>query len=121
MRFPEQHRRKGFGQYGNDGLFDVPHQKISNYFYLLIISNGDGWDHVSVSLYSTERTVTRCPTWEEMCFVKELVFDDEVPAMQLHPKKSEYVNNHPYCLHLWRPHHCEIPTPDPLMVGFPNK
>lgn len=71
------------------------------------------WDHVSVS---TER---RCPTWEEMCFIKELFFNPDEPAMQLHPVK-DYVNNHPYCLHLWRPLDAEIPLPHPLMVGIPG-
>ena len=23
--------------------------------------------------------------------------------MQLHPAEQEYINQHPYCLHLWRP------------------
>jgi hypothetical protein len=71
------------------------------------------WDHVSVSL------ADRCPTWEEMCFIKELFFERDEPAMQLHPVK-DYVNNHPYCLHLWRPLDVEIPLPFPEMVGIPG-
>ena len=61
------------------------------------VSNGGRWDHVSVSLK------TRCPTWEEMCFVREKFFADDEWVMQLHPPKSENVNYHPFCLHLWRP------------------
>jgi hypothetical protein len=71
------------------------------------------WDHVSVSL------ADRCPTWEEMCFIKELFFERHEPAMQLHPVK-DYVNNHPYCLHLWRPRDAEIPLPFAEMVGIPG-
>ncbi len=63
----------------------------------VIVSDGDKWDHVSVSL------ATRCPTWEEMCFIKKLFFKPEEAVMQLHPPATEYVNCHPYCLHLWRP------------------
>jgi hypothetical protein len=37
-----------------------------------------------------------------MCFVKGLFWDDEDVAIQFHPAKSEYVNFHPFALHLWR-------------------
>jgi hypothetical protein len=83
---------------------------------LLIMSSGSdadssGWEHVSVSLKH------RTPTWEEMCFVKDLFWDDEEMVLQIHPAKSKYVNFHPYCLHLWRSLAFDMPTPDPLMVG----
>lgn len=38
--------------------------------------------------------------------------------MQLHPKKEEYVNNMPYCLHIWKPIDKEIPTPPSVLVGL---
>jgi hypothetical protein len=63
----------------------------------VIISNGGGWDHVSVSLEN------RCPTWKEMCAVKDLFFKDDEVAMQLHVAKADHINHHPFCLHLWRP------------------
>ena len=63
----------------------------------IMVSEGGGWDHVSVSL------ATRCPTWEKMCWVKDLFFEPHEAVMQLHPAKSEYVNYHEFCLHLWRP------------------
>lgn len=63
----------------------------------IIASDGFGWDHVSVSL------ATRCPTWDEMCWVKRLFFEPQEIVMQLHPAESDYVNNHSHCLHLWRP------------------
>lgn len=66
---------------------------------------GEPWDHVSVS------TMTRCPTWEEMQWVKEQFFEDEEVVMQLHQAKSQYINDHPYVLHLWRPAITEIQTP----------
>lgn len=69
------------------------------------------WDHVSVTVSN------RCPNWQEMCFIKDLFFEDEEPVMQLHPPKSEYINNHEYCLHLWRPTNKEIPLPPSILVG----
>ncbi|HEX3577551.1 MAG TPA: hypothetical protein VHY33_03220, partial [Thermoanaerobaculia bacterium] len=59
----------------------------------------------------------RTPTWREMVSVKNECWDDEDVVMQLHPKKSEYVNCHPYVLHLWRPRHAVIPTPPSILVG----
>jgi len=80
----------------------------------VIISSGDAesgvdWEHVSVS------TKKRCPNWQEMCFVKELFWDAEDAVMQLHPPRSQWINNHPYCLHMWRPTKAEIPMP-PLVA-----
>ncbi|MBQ6053009.1 MAG: hypothetical protein IJL30_06990 [Clostridia bacterium] len=43
--------------------------------------------------------------------------DDEV-VVQYHPAKSEYVNNLPNCLHLWRPRQIAMPTPPSIMVGI---
>jgi hypothetical protein len=68
------------------------------------------WDHVSVSL------AARCPNWPEMCFIKSLFFDDEETVMQLHPPKSHYINNHLFCLHLWRPTNEIIPMPPIICV-----
>ncbi len=62
----------------------------------IVFSWGGGWEHVSVS-YST-----RCPTWEEMCRIKDMFWDEEECVVQYHPPKSEYINRHPYCLNLWR-------------------
>jgi hypothetical protein len=81
---------------------------------LVLVSAGDEnvpWEHVSVS------TRTRCPTWPEMAWVKSLFFDDEEHVMELHPAKSDYVNYHPYCLHLWRPLREAIPKPPSIAVG----
>jgi hypothetical protein len=56
-----------------------------------------GWEHLSVS------TPDKTPTWDQMCAMKEAIFEDEEEAVEYHPKKSEYVNFHPHCLHIWRP------------------
>jgi hypothetical protein len=83
---------------------------------LTIIANGaelgEDWEHVSVS------TPRRPPNWQEMCFVKDLFWDPEEVVMQLHPPRSQWVNNHPHCLHLWRPVNVAIPMPPPIAVGI---
>ena len=53
-----------------------------------------------------------------MCWVKDLFWAAEEAVMQLHPPKSEWVNNHNYCLHLWRPLDGNIPLPPSIAVGY---
>ena len=65
----------------------------------VIASDGDGWQHVSVSFGNDAK---RCPPWEIMCAVKDLFCEAEDSVIQIHPAASKYVNRHPGCLHLWR-------------------
>ncbi len=62
----------------------------------VVFSWGMGWEHVSVSYPN------RCPSWDEMCRVKDIFWYESECAVQYHPPKKDYVNFHPYCLHLWR-------------------
>jgi hypothetical protein len=83
----------------------------------IIASPGDAnegipWEHVSVSLRN------RCPNWQEMCWVKDQFWGAEETVMQLHPPRSQWINNHPYCLHLWRPANGGIPLPPSIAVGY---
>lgn len=68
---------------------------------------GGGWEHVSV----TKNNGKRCPTWDEMCAIKAMFFEPDEVVMQLRPSEKDYVNIHPYCLHLWRPVGQDIPLP----------
>lgn len=96
---------------GNNGAFIIP--SAPGRFQLTIIaSDGEDWEHVSVS------TPVRCPTWEEMCFVKQLFWSDDDCVIQYHPPKSEYINQHPFCLHLWRKAGSEFETPPSYLVGY---
>ncbi len=127
MKVPEYHRLKNHkilgsnSSAGNNGFFIIPHYKIPFYSINCKASDGAGWEHVSVSITSTQRKVERCPTWEEMCYVKNLFWHEDETVIQIHPAKSEYVNNHEYCLHLWRPTNGAVPVPDSLMVGLKIK
>lgn len=58
---------------------------------------GKPWEHVSVS------TLSRCPTWEEMDFVKRMFWRDDETVLQFHVPRSEHISYHNYCLHLWKP------------------
>lgn len=136
--------------YGNNGVFIIPHPNISGYQFFCIISDGSGWEHASITLQkNTSKTrkqypnkqnfkdimnggggrqvrqiitiqepVERCPTWAEMCFIKNIFWGPDEAVIQIHPKEADYINNHPFCLHLWRPTDQEIPVPDPILVGI---
>jgi hypothetical protein len=77
----------------------------------IIASWGGGWDHVSVSTWTKN-----CPTWKEMCFVKDLFWNDNEVVVQYHPAKKDYINNCDNCLHLWKPQSFELPTPPTIFV-----
>jgi hypothetical protein len=53
-----------------------------------------------------------------MCLLKDLFWDEEDTVIQFHPPKSKSVNQHQFCLHLWRHTTIEIPVPDEILVGI---
>lgn len=77
----------------------------------VIASDGMGWEHVSVSFED------RCPTWEEMCCIKELWWEDEETVVQYHPAAYSYVRVHPFALHLWKRSGEEFALPPRDLVG----
>ena len=94
----------------NNGAFQFT---INNQHIFCIASDVAGWEHVSVSLKN------RCPTWAEMCAVKAKFWDEEDCVVQYHPPRSELVNNHSFCLHLWRPNAGQsIAVPSNILVGI---
>ena len=96
------------GDHGN-GCFKV---FVGGKSFFVVASNGGGWDHVSASPCNAKR----CPTLDEMCTIKNMFFGADECVVQYHPPKAEYVNNHPYCLHLWRPQYTELPRPPKKFV-----
>lgn len=109
---------------GNNGVF-VLESPEPGWRLALICSDGtdpdvpvgNGWEHVSVHAFRKDGRQMRTPNWREMAYIKDLCWDDEDVVIQYHPRKSEYVNNHPHVLHLWRPRHLTVPTPPPILVG----
>lgn len=75
-----------------------------------------GWEHVSISV--SDYKGTRIPLWSEMCWAKGLFWDDEECVVQYHPPKSDYVNQHPHCLHLFRHIEKQFPCPPSVLVGL---
>lgn len=105
----------GFAQKAGDpyGWFEVP-TSASGPKIMIQVSPGYEkfeFEHASVSL------AHRVPTWDEMCKVKDLFWDEEDMVVQYHPPKSEYVNLSKTCLHLWRWTKGEFPKPGRYEVG----
>jgi len=103
---------------GYNGAFMVPGP--SGVVLACIVSDARHWqqsglpgqpfEHVSVSLQA------RCPTWEEMNFVKRLFWRDDETVIQYHVPRDRHVNVNEHCLHLWRPTQSKIPTPPIVCV-----
>ncbi len=123
MKFPEKYRWNPTANSflctepgERQGMFAIPGRDANGRELKVLASNGDqcGWEHVSVSLMDRANA---CPSWAEMCIVKALFWDDEEAVIQFHPPKSEYVNAHPGCLHLWKQADAEFPVPPSILVG----
>jgi hypothetical protein len=122
MKTPEEYRFQEEGnrfhstaEDGNNGCFVIPSQ-VPGRTLTVIASDGLGWEHVSVSAHDTSKL--RTPTWNEMCQIKDMFWDDEECVIQYHPPKSEYVNNHENTLHLWRPTKGKVAVPPSILVGI---
>lgn len=102
------------------GAFRIP-SPFGPTSFGVIISDGSDWDllvlpppafeHVSVSLPD------RCPRWPEMVFIKDLFFEEEEQVIQYHPPKSQHINCHEFCLHMWKPIGVIFPSPPKITVG----
>lgn len=96
-------------QIGEDGLRGCYDWR--NETFVFIFSWGRDWEHLSVS------TKRRCPTWDEMGYFKDIFWKPEECCVQYYPRKSQYVNNHPNCLHIWRPLKENVPEPPTILLG----
>lgn len=117
MKFPEPYRWK-------EGPHPMYRTKEGDDFGFFIISARDangrtlkcmatagedegGWEHVSVSLVDFKK---KCPSWEEMCIVKNLFWDKTECVVQFHPAEEDHIS-HAEVLHLWRSKSQAFPMP----------
>lgn len=114
MNFPERYRAKhplNFPHKAGDpyGWFMIPSPTGTQVFAVMADGQDPDWQHVSVSMRN------RCPTWDEMCYIKNLFWDETETVVQYHPPKSDYVNIAKNCLHLWR-YRWDMPRPPKAYV-----
>lgn len=113
---------------GMNGAFQVPITINRMTVAMCIVSNGTmpgakesglDWEHVSIHIRDLSQPIRdqqRVPTWDEMCWIKELFWNQDEEVIQVHPKKENYVNTHQNVLHLWRPVDGIIRLPNKIMV-----
>lgn len=111
------------------GLAGYYYDSDSNKNLNFIFSKQMGWEHLSVSMPS------RTPTWDQMCKMKDIFWNDDETCVEYHPSKEQYVNMHPHCLHIWKPVWDEqfmqelkfnpkddlLPIPPHILVGFKDE
>lgn len=61
----------------------------------VIVSLDDGLWHMSISFPN------RLPTYDELKKARYKYLPEVHYAAQIFPPESEFVNVHPYCIHLW--------------------
>lgn len=83
---------------GQDGaVFENKRQRLSVVVSGDVEQDGKRWLHLSVAHSD------RLPKYETLVEVKELFIGGERKAIQVFPPRSQHVNIHNYCIHLW---HC---------------
>ncbi|MCQ2801019.1 MAG: hypothetical protein MJ216_03635 [Bacilli bacterium] len=97
---------------GDDGFNGIYVDPVERKNYFFVFSWGGGWEHLSVS----QRNKT--PSWDIMCRMKEIFWGDDEVCVEYHPKKEDYINLHPHCLHIWKEVGKEFATPPSIFVGF---
>jgi hypothetical protein len=119
FRVPNQYRIRT-GKMGSDdsiGNYGAFSWEKDGVEFFVIASGGTDdykWEHVSVHVIEDGEDQT--PTWEEMCYVRDLFWGDDQCVVQYHPPKSDYVNCHQHTLHLWRPVGMDLPRPPKILV-----
>jgi hypothetical protein len=118
FKVPEEHRiitgpMGSAKDSGPQGAFIMPHPKSPRVNIICIAAKAEGWEHVSLRCHIHETNDSITPPWDTMCYVKDVFWDPEDLVVQFHPPASDYVNNHPNVLHLWRKadtnEFCELP------------
>ena len=99
----------------NDGMGGKYYDKDSGKWLNFIFSYQMGWEHLSVSMPN------KTPSWDQMCMMKDIFWNEDEACIQYHPRKEDYVNNHKHCLHIWKPTEVPLPLPPSILVGFRNE
>lgn len=78
---------------------------------VLTLRIGNLDDDIDIWEFAAVEAEWRCPTWNEMKFVKDHLWAPEDVCLQLHPQQSRYINKSEFCLWIWRPIKLSIPQP----------
>ena len=115
IKVPEEYRfyKKGHPlsttkKAGNNGIFVIPHYRITGYRFTVFVTETADWEHVVVQIVGKKRKngrPTRYPTHEEMEWVKRLFWLGTDTVLQYFPAEGDetYQSTREYMIHLWRP------------------
>lgn len=96
----------------SDGFMFVHRQAPISVIMSVAIEDDDKpWLHISMAHRK------RMPTVDEFRQMKDDFIGPNRYAYQIFPPEDRYVNQHPYCLHLW---HCLAGDPLPEFSGLVN-
>lgn len=68
---------------------------------LRVLASTDTMEDGSKFLHISCSYPDRIPSWDDLKTVKDIFIGEDREAFQVLPKAKDYVNLHPYCLHLW--------------------
>ena len=97
---------------GLDGFMGFYADPLTGKTWTFVFSWSGGWEHLSVSSHN------KTPSWDVMCMLKEIFWNDDEVCVEYHPKREDYVNFHQHCLHIWKKIDYEFPTPPSIFVGI---
>ena len=89
---------------GFNGAFLVP---LEGELWHVIIADGMGFKHLSI----TNAQKRMLPNWTVLSRVKDAYCGDDEWAVLYFPAKDDYINDHPFCHHLWTPLNEPLPKP----------
>lgn len=103
------------------GMFSIPIPKKKQTVAIIIANDGTegGWEHVSCHVRIAQGTrppIMRVPSYDELCWLKDLFWESHECAMQFHVPKTDHINRHQHCLHLWRRAGANCELPPTIMV-----
>lgn len=91
------------------GDFIIPSPATPRHCFFVVACDAEhpdseGWEHVSIHKnirVGKAGLQQGTPSWDEMCFIKSLFWDDSETVIQFHPEGKSYINIHGFTLHLW--------------------
>ena len=101
------------------GAFIICHQDGRRIYMIVDDGSVSEWEHVSITVAKKHNGTLKSliPTWDLMAMAKDLFWEEEETVVQFHPPKSQYVNNHEACLHLWKSKRQEYLVPPTELIG----
>ncbi len=115
--------------FGNNGVFFIPagteavpdENKVlvhSPYFILCVLSDQRDWEHIAVAIHTIGPP--RAPVKEEVEAVRNMFWGKDDTVVQF-TTSSNFKDDNPHTVHLWRNPLMDIPVPPAELFGLEKK